>query len=163
MNYHPTDFAAPTGAVHDFDFLHGDWIVSNRRLKRRFAGCEDWDEFEASFRCEPRLGGGANIDEMQVPDRGFSGMSLRLFDLAARRWAIYWVSSQQGTLFPPVQGGFIGDHGVFVGRDVDGGQPVNVQFFWTRLGPDAARWSQAFSRDGIVWETNWIMNFRRKA
>lgn len=161
MNYHPTDFAAPTGTVHDFDFLHGDWIVSNRRLRERFAGSRDWDEFEARFHCEPRLDGVANIDQMDAPSRGFSGMTLRLFDRASRRWAIYWISSQQGTLFPPVQGGFIGDHGVFVGRDTDGGAPVNVQFFWTRLSPDAARWSQAFSRDGILWETNWVMNFRR--
>ena len=161
MNYHPTDFAAPTGTVHDFDFLHGDWIVSNRRLRERFAGSRDWDEFEAKFHCEPRLDGVANIDQMDAPSRGFSGMTLRLFDRASRRWAIYWISSQQGTLFPPVQGGFIGDHGVFVGRDTDGGAPVNVQFFWTRLSPDAARWSQAFSRDGILWETNWVMNFRR--
>jgi len=161
VNYHPTDFAAPTGTVHDFDFLHGDWIVSNRRLRERFAGSRDWDEFEAKFHCEPRLDGVANIDQMDAPSRGFSGMTLRLFDRASRRWAIYWISSQQGTLFPPVQGGFIGDHGVFVGRDTDGGAPVNVQFFWTRLSPDAARWSQAFSRDGILWETNWVMNFRR--
>lgn len=163
MNYHPTNFASPNGTASDFDFLHGDWTVTNRRLRERFANSQDWDEFEASFRCEPRLGGVANIDQMDVPDRGFSGMTLRLYDVAARRWAIYWISSQQGTLFPPVQGGFIGDHGVFVGRDTDEGVPVNVQFFWTRLGPDAARWSQAFSRDGIVWETNWIMNFKRNA
>jgi hypothetical protein len=55
----------------------------------------------------------------------------------------------------------MGDHGVFVGRDEDAGQPVTVQFFWTRLDADNVRWSQAFSRDGIVWETNWIMKLRR--
>lgn len=161
MNYHPIDFTAPTGAADDFDFLHGDWVVTNQRLKQRFANGDQWDEFEATFHCEPRLGGTANIDQMDVPSRNFSGMTLRLFDHASRRWAIYWVSDH-GVLFPPVQGGFIGDHGVFVGRDIDDGVAVNVQFFWTRLGPDAARWSQAFSRDGIVWETNWVMNFRRK-
>ncbi|MBI4046878.1 MAG: hypothetical protein HY371_08675, partial [Devosia nanyangense] len=61
MNYHPTDFAAPTGTLSDFDFLHGDWTVTNRRLKQRFAQSEDWDEFEADFHCEPRLDGGANL------------------------------------------------------------------------------------------------------
>lgn len=161
MNYHPTDFAAPTGSVSDFDFLHGDWVVHNRRLRRRFDDCQDWEEFEATCHCEPRLAGAVNVDELAAPARGFSGLSLRLFDFASRRWSIYWVSGGQGVLFPPVQGGFIGDHGVFIGRDVDGGVPVNVQFFWTRLADDAARWSQAFSRDGIVWETNWVMNFRR--
>jgi hypothetical protein len=34
-------------------------------------------------------------------------------------------------------------------------------FRWTRLGPDAARWQQAFSLDGSEWETNWIIEHRR--
>ncbi|HEY4202974.1 MAG TPA: DUF1579 domain-containing protein [Devosiaceae bacterium] len=163
MNYHAVNFAAPTGDPHDFDFLHGDWVVTNRRLKQRWTGCTDWEVFTGYSHCTPYLGGGANVEEMDVPSHGFSGLSMRLYDHESRRWAIYWINSRQGTLFPPVHGGFMGDHGVFVGRDEDRGEAVTVQFFWTRLDARNARWSQAFSRDGIIWETNWIMEFKRLA
>lgn len=153
----------PTGDIHDFDFLFGNWSVVNRRLKRRWAQSDDWDVFNGVQRCEPHLGGAANIDEISCPTRGFSGMTIRLFDRAARRWSIYWVNSNGATLFPPVHGGFAGDLGLFVGTDEDGGQTVRVKFMWEKQGPVHARWSQAFSRDGKAWETNWTMDFTRSA
>ena len=161
MNYHPVNFAAPTGNAHDFDFLHGAWRIDNKRLKRRWVGSDDWESFEGFSRCQPYMDGSANVEQLDVPALDFSGLSLRVFDRTTRRWAVHWIDSRLGTLLPPLHGGFMGDHGVFVGRDEDAGQPVTVQFFWTRLDADNVRWSQAFSRDGIVWETNWIMKLRR--
>jgi hypothetical protein len=161
MNHHAVNFAAPSGHPHDFDFLHGDWRIDNRRLRRRWVGADDWESFEGFSRCAPYLGGGANIEQLDLPALGFSGLSLRLFDPMSHRWAIHWVDTEHGALFPPLHGGFVGDHGAFVGRSQDEGVPVTVQFFWTRLDTDNARWSQAFSRDGIVWETNWIMRLTR--
>jgi hypothetical protein len=114
-------------------------------------------------RCEPRLGGLVNIDEINCPTRGFSGMSIRLFDLSTRCWTIYRASSTGAVLSPPVRGGFAGDRGVFTGTDSDGGTPVAVRFEWLKRGPVRARWSQAFSRDGVTWETNWVMDFTRCA
>ncbi|MGH7912437.1 MAG: hypothetical protein ACREQM_10110, partial [Candidatus Dormibacteraceae bacterium] len=102
-----------------------------------------------------------NVDEMVCPTRGFSGMSVRAFDPAAGRWSISWISSTRGVLEPPLLGGFCGDHGEFYGDDVDDGRPVRVRFRWDRLGPDAARWAQAFSYQGGGWETNWVMEFSR--
>jgi hypothetical protein len=151
----------PTGTVHDFDFLVGSWAVMNRRLKRRWSGSDDWDEFPATHRCEKHMGGVVNVDELVCPTRGFSGMSVRVFDLDRRHWAIYWINSGSGVLFPPVFGGFTGNRGEFYGEDVDDGEPVKVKYLWIRFSPDLARWEQAFSRDGIVWETNWVMDFTR--
>src|SRR5881392_2852792 len=42
---------------HDFDFLHGRWRVSHRRLQRRLVGCTAWDMFMARATCAPHLGG----------------------------------------------------------------------------------------------------------
>jgi hypothetical protein len=156
-------FEEPTGNIHDFDFLYGNWSVLNHRLKERWVGSEEWDVFTGVQRCEPRLGGAANIDEINCPTRGFSGMTMRLFDRAAMRWSIYWVSSEGATLFPPVHGGFVGDFGLFFGDDTDAGEPAMVKFLWEKQGPIHARWSQAFSRDGNAWETNWVMEFTRSA
>ncbi|RKH07982.1 hypothetical protein D7V97_20735 [Corallococcus sp. CA053C] len=152
--------AFPTGDVHDFDFLMGEWDCINRRLKKRFAGSDDWDTFSSKTRCQPHLGGVANVEEA-VFERGFSGMALRLFDVQQRRWSIYWVDSRGGVLMPPVHGGFTGDRGLFYGEDTDDGRTVQVQFRWTRQGADRARWEQAFSLDGESWETNWVMEFTR--
>jgi len=150
--------------LHDFDFLKGIWSVANRRLKTRWKESDDWDEFPGThFGHADQLGGIVNVDEMSFPTRGFSGWSVRLFDLERRRWAIYWADTRTGTLFPPVFGRFDGDRGEFVGDDEDEGRPVKVKFLWTRLGPDAARWEQSFSLDGKVWETNWVMSFTRIA
>ena len=153
--------SAPHGDVHDFDFLRGRWQVHNRRLTTRLRGADDWKEFAATHWLEQRLGGLVNIDQMDCPSEGFSGVSVRAFDLAERRWAIYWISSTSGVLLPPVFGGFDGDVGTFVGQDVDDGRDVHVRFTWRRIHPDAARWEQAFSLDGHAWETNWVMAFTR--
>ena len=50
------------------------------------------------------------------------------------------------------------------GDDTDGEKPIKVRFEWTGTDTATPRWSQAFSYDGgRTWETNWIMDFRRKA
>ena len=59
---------APTGDIHDFDFLFGNWSVTNRRLKQRWVGSDDWDVFTGVQRCEPRLGGAAQCRRDQLPD-----------------------------------------------------------------------------------------------
>jgi hypothetical protein len=62
-----------------------------------------------------------------------------------------------------VYGGFVGDRGELYGEDVDDGRQIQVQFLWTRQGPDAVRWQQAFSLDGRTWETNWVIDHTRVA
>ncbi len=149
------------GDLHDFDFIEGNWRVANRRLKARGVGSSDWDEFPATSRAALHLGGVANVDEIAFPAKGWSGMTMRVFNLEKRQWSIYWTSSKVGTLYPPVVGGFAGDRGEFYGEDEDEGRPVKVRFIWTRLGPNKALWEQAFSPDGHAWETNWVMDLTR--
>jgi hypothetical protein len=156
------DRTLPKGNIADFDFLAGDWDILNRRLVTRWVGSEEWEEFPAHSRCEPRLGNGANIEEVAFPTKGFSGLTLRVFNIEKRQWSIHWVDGAGGVVFPPVHGGFTGDHGVFFGKDMDEGEPAHVRFFWSKLGENSARWQQAFSRDGLIWETNWIMELTRR-
>src|SRR5687768_14864891 len=76
---------------HDFDFLHGDWTVHNRRLAERLHGFTDWQEFDARASCGAVLGGIGNVDDFRAtfPDgQPFQGMSLRLFDPATGLWSI---------------------------------------------------------------------------
>jgi hypothetical protein len=158
----PPDVGPVRGDVHDFDFIVGEWRVASRRLKHRGVGSGEWDEFPGTARAWPLLGGMANVDEVIFPSRGFAGMTVRAFDPAKRQWSIHWISSTMGVLTPPVMGGFTGDAGTFYGEDQDRGRPVHARFIWHRLGPDAARWEQAFWYEAGPWETNWVMELTRQ-
>jgi hypothetical protein len=148
----------------DFDFFMGRWNVRNRRLARRLAGCDDWDEFPAKVAARPLPGGLGNEDVFCTEyGGGFIGMSFRLFDPATGLWSIYWADSRRpGRLDPPVVGSFAGDSGVFEGEDTLRGQPICMRFTWSGVTTPTPRWEQAFSGDGgETWETNWVMDFTR--
>ena len=154
----PNDFIGRPG---DFDFLVGRWKMTNRRLRQRHAGSDDWDAFPGTSRAWSHLGGIVSVDENVFHTQGWSGLTLRSLDLAAQRWSIWWINSRTGQLFAPVHGGWSGDRGEFYGDDDDDGRPVHVRFVWQRLGPDRARWEQAFALDGGAWETNWVIELER--
>ena len=98
---------------------------------------------------------------MFVPARGFTGMTLRLYNPETRLWSIYWSDTKSFRLFPPTIGKFENGHGEFFGDDVEGGKPVRVRFHWT--GGERPRWEQAMSADGgETWEKNWVMRFERE-
>jgi hypothetical protein len=159
-----TPSAASTSSAHDFDFLVGSWEVSNRRLKVRNIGSTDWDEFPGHQVMKTVLGGIGNVDEIEFPSKGWSGLSLRFFSPETRQWSIYWVNSRDGIMQAPVVGAFNNGVGEFFGEDVDDGKPVRVRYIWSHITANAARWEQAFSLDGDkTWETNWIMEIRRKS
>jgi len=156
--------AVRRGTVHDFDFLIGSWSVSHRRLESRGTGSSDWRTYSCMAETRSLLGGLCNVEEHRIDGSKSSGVALRCFDKSAQRWAIYWVGDRDGRLQPPVYGGFTGDEGLFEGADCDGGRLVKVRFIWRRLSADSASWEQAFSYDeGKSWETNWIMEFQRRA
>ncbi|MGW3290577.1 hypothetical protein ACWDR3_38685 [Streptomyces sp. NPDC001002] len=156
---------------HDFDFLHGDWEVVNRRRTDFLDPESGWEVFPATARCWPLFDGAANVDEIDLPHLGAKGATLRLFDRETERWSLYWASSRSGTLFPPVIGQFDGARGEFHGDDTHGGKNVRVRYVWTVAAPDRARWEQAFSLDTLdtrdtldgdeTWLTNWTMDFSR--
>jgi len=152
---------ARTGGLHDFDFIAGAWTLHNRRLKTRWIGSNDWEEFPAVDCGAVYLGGVVNVDELHFPTKGWGGITFRTFDVEKRQWSIYWVNSKTGKMFPPVVGGFEGDRGEFFGEDEDGGRPVKVRFLWIKHGPDRAHWEQAFSLDGKTWEVNWMNDLTR--
>ena len=159
-----TETAQMQGTASDFDFWMGTWTAHNRRLRERFAGCDEWDEFTATIVARPVLGGMGNVEEFRTDFAGgYVGLAMRFFDPGTRLWSIYWADSRRsGLLDPPVIGGFSGDIGVFEGDDTFAGEPIRVRFVWSGVTTPTPRWEQAFSDDGgDTWETNWIMDFAR--
>jgi hypothetical protein len=153
----------------DFDFLMGIWRVQHRYRVRRLAGCNDWIEFEGTCAARKILGGLGNSDENDIamPGRRYTGMSLRLWDCERERWTIHWLDGRRpGVIGAPVCGGFAqrpdGPFGVFYGDDELDGRAVRVRYIWSRIADSTPRWEQAFSGDeGNSWETNWYMDFTR--
>jgi hypothetical protein len=150
--------------VNDFDFLIGSWNVHNRRLVKTFAGSEDWDEFPGISTSHSTFEGAGNFDEIVFPTLGSRGLTLRLFNPDTKQWSLYWASSRDGMLTPPVIGAFTDGRGEFFGDDLVDGHPVQVRFIWSRITPSSARWEQAFwDIAKQEWEINWIMEFTRRA
>ncbi|WP_405144926.1 hypothetical protein OG589_44040 [Sphaerisporangium sp. NBC_01403] len=148
--------------MNDFDFLIGTWNVTNRRLKERLKGCTEWDEFPGVSTSKSIFGGTGNMDEIDFPTMGFSGLTLRLYDPEREEWSLYWTSSRSSVIEPPVIGRFDGGVGEFYADDTHQGIPVRVRYLWSGITATTCRWEQAFSTDGgRTWETNWIMEHTR--
>ncbi|MFC9325943.1 hypothetical protein [Kitasatospora sp. NPDC057015] len=147
-----------------FDFLVGEWDVANRRLRDFLDPGSGWDHFGATSRCWSLFEGAANVDEMDCPERGFRGMTLRLFDRETREWSLNWSTGGSGRLDPPVRGRFRADGtGEFRGEDAYAGTGVCVRYLWSGIDERSARWEQAFSvGDERGWVTNWVMDFTRR-
>ncbi|GII57878.1 hypothetical protein Pth03_62670 [Planotetraspora thailandica] len=149
--------------MNDFDFLAGTWDVANRWRTDFLDETSAWEEFPAVSRATRHFGGGASFDEIEFPTKGFSGLTIRLFDREREEWSLYWSSSRTGKLFPPVVGRFSGGRGEFYGEDTHAGKDILARFVWSGITDTSARWEQAFSLDGgQTWVDNWVMELTRR-
>ena len=152
----------PNDGRHDFDFLQGTWQATNRALRTRLAGADDWHEFGSTLVSEPLLGGLMNVDELTIPGRD-GGVTLRVFHPDTSEWSVYWVAAGARAVDTPVVGSFRDGVGEFYSDDTWQGTPVRVRYAWDSRNPDNPEWHQAFSVDGgETWETNWIMELTRQ-
>ncbi len=84
---HPSPEAPVRDGRHDFDFVHGSWIVANRRLLRRLQGCQEWETFPGLVENQPLLGGLGNLEQFSATlpgDVPFEGLALRLIPVRSR-------------------------------------------------------------------------------
>ena len=156
----PSTHQTPVGTSHDFDFEHGVWRTSLRRLVKPLSGSQQWADYTGTTIVHSLLGGRANLVELQVagPHGPIEGVSLRLFDTQRQRWTLNYSSVGGGTLELPMSGGFNGGpHGVFYSAETFKGKPILVRFVVDVLDADHCRFEQAYSPDGgVSWEVNWI-------
>lgn len=151
--------ASPTSSEHDFDYLVGNWKLSNRKLKARLEGSKEWIAFESRVEMHQILDGRGNIDKYtdHASGKPYEGVALRLFDPEAKLWRIYWADGNSGKLDVPVVGSFANGIGHFFAHDTYKGRPIVVVFRWDVRDPQRPIWSQAFSVDeGRTWEWNSI-------
>ncbi|MFG2640056.1 hypothetical protein ACGFYP_03615 [Streptomyces sp. NPDC048370] len=145
-----------------FDFLDGRWSVHNRRLADFLDPDSGWEEFSGHTTGRLFWSGRAHVDEIVFPSKGFSGLTLRLYEPETGEWTLNWSNSRTGRLDPPVRGRWAEDGtGEFHGEDRYAGKDVRVRFRWSGVSADTARWEQAFAPAGGEWVTNWVMEFSR--
>ena len=155
------------GRKEDFDFLAGhEWRVHNRVLAQRFAGSDEWNEFEATlldFR--HILAGYGNVDRFLANRNGeaYEASSIRIFDPASEEWQIYWTDTLSYRVTPQVVGRFDGGRGEFFGEEPWNGKSTKLRFRWSDVGSSEPRWEQAYQDPGSgEWETNWHMTFEAR-
>jgi hypothetical protein len=153
--------------VHDFDFFFGRWQVQHTRRKAWLANNDEWFTFTGRCTTQPLLDGRGNLDDnvLELPAGTYRAVTLRSFDPASRKWAIWWLDGRSPhALGTPMIGGFADDIGTFFGDDLFNGKPIACRFLWSAITEKSCRWEQAYSPDGgRSWETNWKMEFTRVA
>lgn len=154
----------PGDGPHDFDFEFGEWKAKLRRRLHPLTGSTAWVEYEGTSVVRRVWDGRANLGELDVSGAAgrIVGLSLRLYDPAARQWRISWANSADGQLGPPMIGGFQNGRGEFYNQEMFNGRAVFVRFIFSDIRADSFRLEQAFSDDGgKTWEPNWISEFTR--
>jgi len=147
-----------------FDFLVGTWDTTQRKMVKPLSGSDEWETSAGTLRSFRMFDGAANVDELDLPELGFKGITLRLLNPVTQEWSIYWVNSRNGELaLPPVVGRFVDGVGDFFSEEDWHGQAIRVRYRWSDITGTSARWAQAFSTDGgETWETNWVAEFSRE-
>lgn len=164
-----SDAAAPRPNLHrrdgqhDFDFEFGAWTVQLSRLQQPLTGSTTWVDYEGTSIVRQVWDGRANLGELEVDGTGhIQGLSLRLYNPESQEWRISWANSRDGTLGPPMIGGFRNGRGEFFGQESFNGRAIYVRFIFSDITPTSFRFEQAFSDDGgKTWEPNWIATFTR--
>jgi hypothetical protein len=151
--------AAPRDGQHDFDFEIGTWTTHLRRLQNPLSGSTTWVDYTGTTVVRKVWDGRANLVELTVDGPGgrLQALSLRLYNPQSRQWGLYYSNARGGTVGVPSVGEFRDGRGEFYCQDEFNGRMILVRFVITPLGPDSARFEQAFSDDGgKTWEVNWI-------
>jgi hypothetical protein len=149
----------------DLNFFVGNWYAKNWQLREHLTGCDDWEEFDGEAVGQVILDGRGNLNEMTLhrEEGDLKGLTLRLYDPTSQECAWYWADNLTGNAFVPMQGKLEGDYGEFYAHEIYEGRQVYSRFIWSNITPKSACWERAFSTDGgKTWETNWIMDLRKK-
>lgn len=151
---------------HDFDFEIGAWKTHVSRLTHPLSGSQAWAEYDGTTVVSKVWDGRANLVVLEItgPAGHLEGLSLRLYNPAARQWSLNFSNSASGTLGQPTVGEFNGDRGEFYDQEIFNGRSILVRFVIMKLNTDGCRFEQAFSGDGgKTWEVNWIATDIRAA
>ena len=152
------------GSTHDFDFEFGAWDAT-LRIRKPFSTQNAWTEYRGVSTVTPIWGGLANYGILDVRHGAgrVRGLTLRLFQPAAKQWYIRFSNSATGKLGTPAVGGFQNGEGFFYDTESFKGRSVNVRFIFSQITPRSFHFAQSYSDDGgATWVVNWDSTFTRR-
>lgn len=146
----------PHDGEHDFDFALGRWHTHIERRLHPLTGSTTWVSYDGTSNITPLWHGRANIVELDVSGAGgrIEGVSIRLYDPAAKQWSLNYANASIGALGTPT----IGDprRGMF-DQETYNNRAILVRNVFTDITPTSYHFEQAFSDDGgVTWEVNWV-------
>jgi len=150
--------------AHDFDPLLGNFTFHLHYLPHPLVPPTSWTDLTGTGACYKVWDGRADLDTVELDGVSghIEGLTLRLYDPAARQWRLYWANSRIGRLDPPQIGDFRDGRGDFYTTDTIAGKTILVRYDWSRMTSGTPHFEQAFSKDGgKTWDVNWITNQTR--
>lgn len=160
-------FSAPPGRAiadgssnHDFDFLFGTWKT---HIRYKPLG-KDWITINGIVTTNQVWRGKANLEQIEgvSPTGHFEGLTLRLYDPAAKQWNLYWANSKDGIVGPPMEGTFKSARGTFYSHELMNGIAVFVRQIYYDATPNSYKFEQALSYDaGKAWQPNFVASLTR--
>jgi hypothetical protein len=151
--------AADRDGSADFDWEIGRWATHVKVLRNPLSPNASWIEFQGTSTVHALAGGKANIVDLDVGNSAarIRGVSLRLYNVAARQWTLNFANMGDGVLTPPMTGEFKNGRGEFFGFDTLRGRAILVRFIILDVTAQSARFEQSYSADGgKTWELNWV-------
>lgn len=143
---------------HDFDFNLGTWRTHIRRVLDPFAAGSRVIELNGTVSVRAVWDGRAQLEEIEAdgPMGHWEGMTLFLYNPAARQWSQSFANSRMGVLNAPLIGAFHDGRGELFAQDTFRERSILVRAVWSDIKPDSHRYEESYSDDG---GKSWLVAF----
>lgn len=157
-----TETRAERDGSHDFDWDMGLWKTHQKRRLNPLSGSNTWVEYQGTDAVH-RIWDGANSGTIEAD--GTAGhleiFTIRLYDVTAHQWSIYF-ATPGGGMSQPAVGEFINGRADFYDHEMYKGKYILLRFSVSDITPNSCHFEQAFSEDGgKTWEINFIVDETR--
>jgi hypothetical protein len=157
--------AATLDGQHDFDFNFGVWNTHIRRLTHPLSGSSDYIELNGTVTVRKVWDGRAQLEEIETegPNGHWEGLTLFLYNPAARQWSQTFVGSKSGVFAGSTIGAFKNGRGELYTQDTYDGRSILVRGVWSDIKADSHRYEESYSDDGgKTWETVFSASLTRR-
>jgi len=135
---------------HDFDFDLGVWHTEITRRLHPLAPSSETVKLSGTVTIRKVWGGKAQIEEIEAdgPKGHWEGMSLFLYDPAARQWSQTFLGAAAASFSPGFVGSFHDGRGELFQQDTLDGRSVLVRATWSDITPASHKYQEDYSADG---------------
>ena len=153
-----TQAATARDGSHDFDFNVGVWHTEITRRLHPFSASSEVMRLSGTVTIRKVWGGKGLVEEIEAdgPKGHWQGMSLFLYDPAARQWSQTFINSAAGAFAPGMIGSFKDGKAELFLLDTLDGRSVLLRATWSDIKATSHRYEEHFSDDG---GRTWALSF----